>query len=176
MASNPRLTAPIIMSARGEGSARERNKRNVCIALASGFRVRIGLRRNCGCHPTNFSPSSFKTDPNAHRSRRGRSYQCVAALARPKVYETVLAAVRERVGENPALRTSGTISGNWVNCPYLRPLCSRDRARRRRCRGAVEEPAPQYSKPRPGNRIRAFANSHLFFAKGLAGPGSASVG
>ncbi len=54
------------------------------------------------CEPT-------KTD-RAQNHERTRRWFChgeeltnaVAALARPKVYETVLAAVRERVGENPA--------------------------------------------------------------------------
>jgi hypothetical protein len=52
------------MSARGEGSGMARNKRNVCIALATGFRIRIGLRRNSGRHPQNFSSDHFENGLN----------------------------------------------------------------------------------------------------------------
>ena len=41
-----------------------RNKRNVCIALATGFRIRIGLRRISGRHPQNFSSDYFENGPN----------------------------------------------------------------------------------------------------------------
>jgi hypothetical protein len=51
-----------------------RNKRNVCITLTGGFKVRIGLRRNCGRHPAKtFSRSSLKTIARFEATRLQRN-------------------------------------------------------------------------------------------------------
>jgi hypothetical protein len=96
------------MSASGDGSDMAKKKRSVCmIALAGGCRIRIGLRRNSGRHsaldklPKPLRKKSFSAMAAQMRAA-GEDVDltnAVAALARPKVYETVLEAVHERVGE-----------------------------------------------------------------------------
>jgi len=72
----------MIMSARGDGSEMARNERNVCIALATGFEVRIGLGLTSGRHLRIFRIRLQRHDENDCATRkRSPATECGAAGA-----------------------------------------------------------------------------------------------
>src|SRR5438105_10908793 len=99
------------MSTRGEGSDKARDKRKVCIALESGFRLRIGLRLESGRHPTRFSRRSFrkstmKTIARPESVRRQRN------AARPApVIDQVMAEERAAAFAKRTITTSAKLAG-----------------------------------------------------------------
>src|SRR6266705_1636490 len=96
------------MSARGDGSGMARNKRNVCIALATGFRVRIGLRRNSGRHPQYFSSTILKTA----RIARFETARLQRNAPRPApVVDQVMAEERATAFAKRSIKTSAKLAG-----------------------------------------------------------------
>src|SRR4051812_23964516 len=95
------------MSTRGEGSATARRKRNVCIAFATRFRVRIGLRLESGRHPGVFSEFLLmKTIARPEMLRRQRN------AARPApVVDQVMVEERASAFAKRSIKTSAKLEG-----------------------------------------------------------------
>src|SRR5256714_13254416 len=98
----------MMRSASGEGSEKA-NKRKVCIALTTGFRVRIGLGLESGRHLTKFPDAALSTMKTIARPENVRRRRNTSRSA--PVIDQVMAEERAAAFAKRSIKTSAKLEG-----------------------------------------------------------------